>query len=204
MIVIVSYIVSAVCLWLLLSAVAVNFFFSGRNPVRKEKKSVVETGSMLAFFVLTVLLVYLDIGMLPTGPGAAQGVSAAGALSIAAGTAVNLAGRFTLKSNWGNRIRIYEQHTLTTNGIYKHIRHPLYASTILMLYGFSLLFINAVVFALTSAVFVPFMIYRAKQEDGMLAETFGAAFTEYKEKTGMFLPKIFRKTKTQASKGEFK
>lgn len=201
--VIVSYIVSGVCLWVLLSAIAINFFLSGKNPVKKEKKSVVETGSMLAFFLLTVFLVYRDIGMADIGLTASQILPPAGALLIVTGTAVNMAGRITLKGNWGNRIRIYEQHTLTTNGIYKLVRHPLYASTILMLYGFSLLFFNTAVFILTTAVFIPFMVYRAKQEDGMLAETFGGAFTEYREKTGMFLPKIFRKTKTQSPKGGF-
>lgn len=185
-----SYIVSAFCLWILLSAIVINFYLSKNNPVKKEKKSIVETDSMLAFYILMVLLVYKKIGTPNIDLRISIIVSAVGALLIMTGTAVNLAGRFTLKNNWGNQIRIYENHTLTTTGIYKHIRHPLYASTILMLYGFSFLFFNIAVFVLTTIVFIPFMIFRANQEDKMLADTFNGAFEEYKNKTGMFFPKM--------------
>ncbi|MHB1152554.1 MAG: methyltransferase family protein [Eubacteriales bacterium] len=187
-----SYIVSAVCLWILLSAIVINFYLSKNNPVKKEKKSIVETGSMLAFYILMMLLVYKKVGIFGIDLIASMYVSAAGTILIMIGTAINITGRFTLKDNWGNQIRIYENHTLTTTGIYKHIRHPLYASTILMLYGFSFLFFNIAVFALTTVVFIPFMIFRANQEDKMLADVFNGAFEEYKKKTGMFFPKMNR------------
>lgn len=187
-----SYIVSAVCLWILLSAIAINFYLSKNSPVKKEKKSIVETGSMLAFYILMMLLVYKKIGMLSINFTASMYVSAAGTVLVIIGTVINITGRINLKNNWGNQIRIYEGHTLTMTGIYKYIRHPLYASTVLMLYGFSFLFFNIAVFALATVVFIPFIIFRAKQEDKMLADTFNGAFEEYKNKTGMFFPKMSR------------
>lgn len=187
-----SYIISAVCLWILLSAIVINFYLSGNNRVKKVKKSIVETGSMLAFYILMILLVYKKIGMF--GINASKYVSAAGTVLIIIGTVINITGRINLKNNWGNQIRIYEGHTLTTTGIYKYIRHPLYASTILMLYGFSFLFFNIAVFILTTVIFIPFMIFRTKQEDKILADTFNGAFEEYKKNTGMFFPKINKHT----------
>lgn len=191
------YIISAICLWILFDAIALNFFFSSKNKVRKQKKSIVETGSMFAFFILTFFIGINKVGQLFAGTVCAFYLSAAGALLIITGTTVNIIGRLTLKSNWGNQIRIYENHTLVTTGIYKHIRHPLYSSTILMIYGSSLLFTNILIFILNTAVFLPFMIYRARQEDAMLLETFGDSFLEYKSHAGMMIPKRRKKGKTK-------
>lgn len=191
----VAYIVSTVCLWILLSAIALNFYFSKKNLVVKEKKSVVETGSMLAFFVINVLLVYLKIGTWKVDSGVETVIALFGMVLILAGTAVNIAGRLALKENWGNQIRIYAHHTLVESGVYRHIRHPLYASTILMMYGFSFLFTNPLVFILNSVVFIPFMIYRAKQEDTLLAIAFPDAFDKYRSTTGLFIPKIIKEVK---------
>ncbi len=186
-----AYIISAVCLWVLLSAILLNFVFARKSvvKVKKEKKSVVETGSMLAFFILTFVLGVTNVGRIFIGSIYNSYFSATGALIIVVGTAINIIGRFQLKSNWGNQIRIYENHTLVTTGIYKYIRHPLYSSTILMIFGSSFLFANPLIFALNTVVFLPFMVYRAWQEDSMLLDTFGSPYAEYKLKTGMLIPK---------------
>jgi protein-S-isoprenylcysteine O-methyltransferase Ste14 len=188
----VAYIISTICLWVLLSAVTLNFFFSKNKIIVKEKKSVVETGSMLAFFIFNVLVVYLKVGALNLGDKATIIMAFVGMAFIASGTIVNVAGRLALKGNWGNQIRIYEHHTLVKSGVYRCIRHPLYASTILMLYGFSLLFGNMLVFLLNTLIFIPFMVSRAKQEDVLLASAFPDTFTEYKGNTGLFFPKIIK------------
>lgn len=189
------YILSTVCLWVLLSAIALNFYFSKNNSVVKEKKSIVETGSMLAFFIVNVLVVYLKIGSLNSNPKAEMVMAVFGTLLIVVGTVVNIAGRLSLKENWGNQIRIYEHHTLVESGVYHYIRHPLYASTILMMYGFSFLFANPVVFFVNTVIFMPFMVYRAKQEDVLLTVTFPETFPAYKSKTGLFVPKIKKEAK---------
>lgn len=186
------YTISGICLWILLSAILLNFYFSKKGFTRKEKKSVVETGSMLGFFILMVLLIYLKIGAAGLNPFF-QGVSAVvGTVFIVTGTGVNIAGRLKLKMNWSNQIRIYENQSLVTTGIYRYIRHPLYSSTVLMMTGFALLFHNYLVLILTLAVFLPFMIFRAGQEDVLLAAEFKDEYVKYKEKTGLFFPK-FRK-----------
>lgn len=184
------YIISGICLWVLLSAIVLNFYLSKAGRVKKEKKSIVETGSMLAFFIIMFLLVYKKIGFLDLTFDIAYTVAIFGTTFIVFGTVINIIGRLKLKGNWGNQIRIYENHTLTTKGIYKYIRHPLYSSTILMMYGFSFLFFNPLVFILNTIIFIPFMIYRARQEEDLLLITFKDEFLEYKSKTGLFFPKI--------------
>lgn len=186
----VLYAVSGVCLWILFAAIAVNFYFSRGKAAAREKKSIVETGSMLGFFALQVLLVLLRAGTVDLDSRVQLGLALAGTVLVAAGTWVNVAGRLALKQNWGNQIRIYPDHTLVQSGIYRFVRHPLYASTILMLYGFSFLFANWAVFVLNTLVFIPFMRYRAKQEERILAEVFPASYDAYRRRTGMLFPRL--------------
>jgi protein-S-isoprenylcysteine O-methyltransferase Ste14 len=187
------YVISAVCLWILLSAILFNFYFSRTKATKKIKKSVVETGSMLLFFVLMVLIVYNKIGVLSVDHGWRILLASCGTVQIIAGTAINIYGRLSLKQNWGNQIRIYENHSLVRTGAYRYIRHPLYTSTILMIYGFSFLFINPLVFFLNTMVFIPSMVYRARQEEVILIQFFKEEYENYQSKTGMLFPKIRKK-----------
>jgi protein-S-isoprenylcysteine O-methyltransferase Ste14 len=184
------YIIAALCLWILLSAIILNFCFSRKSGIKKEKKSIVETGSMFGFFVFLALLVSKNIGLLSLNIKLALLVATIGAAFILMGTIINIMGRLKLKGNWSNQIRIYENHTLIKTGIYRYIRHPLYSSTILMIYGFSFLFINPMVFLLNTIIFIPFMIYRARQEDELLHSMFEDEFIEYESRTGLFMLKI--------------
>jgi len=69
------------------------------------------------------------------------------------------------------------------------VRHPLYASIMLMLFGGSIAYRNWLSAVLTAFVFIPFMYYRAKQEETLLQEEF-TEYEEYKNTTGMFFPKL--------------
>ena len=190
------YFISGICLWVLISSIVINFFLSSDKVVQKEKKSVVETGSMFAFFIVMTYLIYRRIGLINTFFITELILGFIGTFFIIVGTVINVFGRLTLKQNWGNQIRIYENHTLVTKGIYKFVRHPLYSSTILMIAGFSFIFMNLLVFILNLVIFIPFMIYRAKQEEVLLTKHFGDEYPRYKEKTGMLFPKIkFREKK---------
>lgn len=184
------YIISVVCLWILLSAILLNFYFARKGNIRKEKKSVVETGSMLAFFIAMVMLAYFKAGRLDLDEIPALVIAVIGTILILTGTVLNISGRISLGGNWGNQIKIYKDHHLVTTGIFHFVRHPLYSSTIMMLYGFSFLFRNYLVLILVSLIFIPFMIYRARQEESALSETFGDIYTEYKSKTGLLFPKL--------------
>lgn len=108
---------------------------------------------------------------------------------IVIGTVINIIGRIQLKSNWANHIKIYKNHSLINRGIYKVVRHPLYASIMLMLFGGSIAYRNWLSAVLTAFVFIPFMYYRAKQEETLLQEEF-TEYEEYKNTTGMFFPKL--------------
>ena len=160
--------------------------YNDNGTVKKGRRSIVATGSMIGFFVIFCIVIYLRWGSFNFDNIT---VIITGTIMIAVGSAINILGRLQLKSNWANHIKIYEGHTLVNRGIYKIIRHPLYASIMLMLFGGSVAYRNWLSAVLTVCVFIPFMYYRAKQEETMLSEEF-AEYAEYKRKVGMFFPKI--------------
>ena len=166
--------------------------YNDNNTVKKGKRSIVATGSMIGFFVVFCVVIYLRWGSIEfNNTIAVLVIIIIGTGMIAAGSVINILGRLQLKSNWANHIKIYEGHTLVNRGVYKIIRHPLYASIMLMLFGGSLAYRNWLSAVLTAFIFIPFMYYRAKQEEKLLQDEF-AEYREYMKNTGMFFPKFRR------------
>lgn len=177
-------------LFILFTSIAYDFYkFSEKSDVVKEKKSIVETGSMTAFFLVYYGVIMKQLWVLEAGSGVKAVCAVLGTIMVFAGAVLNVYGRVTLSNNWANHIKIYEDHTLVRTGLYKFVRHPLYATIIFMLIGGSLASRNALSLLLVLAVFVPFMTYRAKQEEALLEAMF-PDYTDYRMHTGMFFPKI--------------
>lgn len=95
-----------------------------------------------------------------------------------------------LKSNWSPTLEIFAGHTLTTNGIYGYIRHPMYASQWLWVIAQILLLQNWLAGPIGLAVWIPFYILRTRAEEKMMLETFGETYREYMKKTGGVVPKF--------------
>jgi len=175
------------CTVAVLTAVFVNFQLKQKSrAVRAERKSVVETGSMLAFFAGFYLLVRFRIGVQAI-PGAYYPLAVAGLLLVVVGAAVNIMGRLALGRNWGNQVIIYEDHTLVTGGVYRLVRHPLYASLIWMFLGAALVFQNWAALLATVLLFIPGMFHRATQEEKALGAQF-PDYESYRNRTGMLFP----------------
>jgi protein-S-isoprenylcysteine O-methyltransferase Ste14 len=175
------------CTVSVLTAVFINFMLAREgHAVHSRRKSAVATGSMLAFFAGVYWLIRLRIGACEISaiyyPAAILGL-----VLLLLGTAVNLMGRFALGRNWGNQVIIYQDHTLVTGGIYRIVRHPLYAGLIWMFIGASLVFQNWIALSATMFVFLPGMYYRGKQEEKALLAQF-PTYADYRNQTGMFFP----------------
>lgn len=167
-------------------------FYSKRKNVIKEKTSIVATGTMTLFFFGIYLIIVNKFGVISVlNFNVKTTLIVVGALCIILGCSINVLGRFHLGRNWANHIKIYEEHVLVTKGVYKFVRHPLYASIMLMFYGACLVYRNFLSFILVTFIFLPFMYYRAKQEEKLLLQNF-KVYKNYQKNTGMFFPKIRR------------
>ena len=97
---------------------------------------------------------------------------------------------YDLKSNWSPSLELYEGHTLITNGIYKYIRHPMYASLLLANIAQILLIQNWIAGPISIIMFILFYKFRSSAEEKMMMEKFGDQYREYKKTTGGILPKL--------------
>jgi protein-S-isoprenylcysteine O-methyltransferase Ste14 len=77
------------------------------------------------------------------------------------------------------------------SGVFKVVRHPIYTGAILFYLGASLITLS-LASALFWLVIISFYILIARYEERILTEEFGQDYLNYKKKTGMLFPKIFR------------
>ena len=162
------------CAFATLTAVLVSFLVAQRTAaVKRERRSVVATGTMLGFFAVFFSLLRFRIGAVQVLSGTGWRIATVVGLTLLiAGTATNILGRLALGDNWGDHIRIYRNHGLITRGVYRLVRHPLYASLIWMFCGASLIFQNPLALLAALAIFLPAMAYRARQEETALTAEF--------------------------------
>ena len=98
-----------------------------------------------------------------------------------------------LGSNWTPTLGIRNDHTLVTNGVFKKIRHPMYAAhlywaiaQIMMLHNW----IAGFSFIIAS---LPLYFLRIGREEQMMIDKFGNEYKEYMKVTGRFFPRIGKK-----------
>ena len=174
------------CAFAILVSIVVNFVECGRNQTKIQQRSIVATGTMSLFFVCFYLIIRLRMGELAAANLPVRvALIVAGLAIIVLGCGVNIAGRLKLGPNWANQVTIYEDQRLVTGGVYRLVRHPLYASLIWMFYGASLVYANVAAVLANTLVFVPFMVYRARQEEKLLLKEF-KDYAAYQARVGMF------------------
>jgi protein-S-isoprenylcysteine O-methyltransferase Ste14 len=170
----------------ILVSIVVNFVECGRNQTKIRQRSIVATGTMSLFFVGFYLIIRLRWGEVAVANVPLRvALVLVGLAVIVFGCGVNIAGRLKLGSNWANQVTIYADQRLVTGGVYRLVRHPLYASLIWMFYGASLVYANAAAALANTLVFVPFMVYRARQEEKLLQREF-KDYAAYRARVGMF------------------
>jgi len=190
-------IIIGISLLALFTSIIINFVEANHQnkKVQKEKHSIVETGSMTLFFLGFYILLRFQIGAISLteifNTTTINTITIIGALIISTACTINIIARFNLGKNWGNQIKIYKSHKLTTTGMFKIVRHPLYSSIILMFYGACLVHPNYLAFIANTIIFIPFMYYRAKQEEELLIKKF-KEYKQYKKEVGLFFPKIMK------------
>jgi len=112
----------------------------------------------------------------------------AGVLLLAGSLLVFARAHTDLKNNWSPTLEIHSGHTLVTNGIYRFIRHPMYASQLLWALAQILLLQNWLAGPLHLVFFVPFYLLRVRAEEKMMLDTFGEPYRLYAKKVGGVFP----------------
>lgn len=94
--------------------------------------------------------------------------------------------------NWSATLQIRRGHSLVTHGIYRHIRHPMYAAHLLWAIAQALLLENWLAGWAFLVAFVPFYLLRVPHEERMMLEQFGQEYRDYMACAGRMIPRFWR------------
>jgi len=95
-----------------------------------------------------------------------------------------------LGKNWSPVLGIQKEHTLVMSGIYKYIRHPMYAAHLLWAIAQILILHNWIAGYSFIVVMIPHYLMRVGKEEQMMVEQFGGEYEDYMKTTGRIFPKI--------------
>lgn len=94
-----------------------------------------------------------------------------------------------LDLNWSPSLQLRDEHQLIANGVYRRIRHPMYASQWLYSLAQALLLPNWIAGCAGLLAFAPLYSIRVPREEAMMREQFGAAYSDYERRTGRIIPR---------------
>jgi len=116
-----------------------------------------------------------------------------GAALFAAGALLVFWTNRTLGSNFSSTLILRDGHQLIQHGPYRHVRHPMYTSFLVMLAGLLLLAANWIVGGAPILFILLLMAMRTPREERMLLGRFGDEYRRYMERTGRYLPRLRRR-----------
>jgi protein-S-isoprenylcysteine O-methyltransferase Ste14 len=140
-----------------------------------------------AVYVLTPWLNWAGYRLSPRGTGRAGG---AGIAILVVAVWVFWRSHADLGRNWSPSLQIREGHTLATEGVYRSIRHPMYASLWLWGTAQTLLLQNWIAGWASIVLFLPMYVLRVPREEQMMLEQFGEAYRVYMSRTGRVIPRL--------------
>ena len=113
-----------------------------------------------------------------------------GAVSFAVGLGLLWRGHADLGRNWSESLQLREGHQLITSGIYRYIRHPIYAFGWLLGVAQALLLQNWIAGLSGLVSFALLYFLRVPREEQMMLEQFGDEYRAYMQRTGRVIPRL--------------
>jgi protein-S-isoprenylcysteine O-methyltransferase Ste14 len=160
--------------------------------VAKNRKGALETALLvLAWFGFFVPLVWVFRPILAFADYELHPVPyALGVTAMAAGLWLFHRSHADLGTNWSVTLQIRESHTLVTNGIYRTIRHPMYAALLLYSVGQALVLPNWIAGPTYLVAMAVLVALRLGPEERMMLEEFGSQYEAYRARTKRLVPGV--------------
>jgi len=160
----------------------------------RHSPAVARRGLPSTMWLGVIVVAWLVLRALPAGDWSALTVHAGwlralGAVVLVGSTAFTLWARVVLGRMWSSAAVIRDAHELRTTGPYAVTRHPIYTGMLGMLLG------SVVVAGLGrwTAVFLlgaVLVLVKARAEERLLADAFGARYAAYRVHTAMLVPGV--------------
>lgn len=137
---------------------------------------------------LPLLLMFTPLLDLSRAPRPAA-LSWIGALVMLLGLWLFWRSHADLGRNWSVTLELATDHQLITQGVYRRIRHPMYAAFMVMGVAQALLLENLIAGPAALVAVSLLVILRVPNEERMMRDAFGAAYDAYVRRTGALLPR---------------
>ena len=98
-----------------------------------------------------------------------------------------------LGESWSVTLELNAQHRLVTEGLYREVRHPMYASFLVLGVGQALLVANWIAGLSGLAAVALLMAVRLPREEAMMIEQFGDEYRDYRRRVGAVMPRWQRR-----------
>lgn len=164
----------------------------GLRAVRSDKGTleiVLLTFAWLGFFlpliwIATPVLAFADYALQPVA-------ILGGTVCLTLGLWLFHLSHADLGANWSITLEVLEKHRLVTRGVYRRVRHPMYAALLLYSAGQALVLPNYVA-GISSGVAMAFLVgLRIRPEERMMLEEFGKEYQEYRAVTKRLVPGVW-------------
>jgi protein-S-isoprenylcysteine O-methyltransferase Ste14 len=134
-----------------------------------------------------IMVQALTPDLLPLSSSGSTGLQALGLALYTLGLVTAVTGRIQLGWNWSDieQAHLQQDHTLVSRGLYRYIRHPIYAGDLLLVLGFELALNSWCVLGIL--VLVVYIRRRAVREEFQLRQAL-PAYDHYCRHTARFLP----------------
>lgn len=114
-----------------------------------------------------------------------------GVAVILAGILIRLVAIYTLGRFFTVDVTIRQGHQLKQDGLYRYLRHPSYAASLLSFVGMGITFNNWLSLLVLVAAVLASFINRIRVEERVLIQHFGAEYLAYKKSTSGLIPLVW-------------
>ena len=158
---------------------------SGRGTL----EIVLLTLAWLAFFVPLVWVAapvfgFADYSLRPVP-------LSAGVVCLAVGLWLFARSHADLGTNWSITLEVREKHQLVTQGVYRTLRHPMYAALLVYSTGQALVVPNWIAGPSYGVAMALLFAFRLGPEERMMLEEFGKDYEAYRGRTKRLVPGIW-------------
>lgn len=173
----------------LASEILLNRFLRGSNTDQQQK----DKGSLSFMWIIIIASIVVAgfIGHSTHLPIGGNAVRLAGLAVIILGMILRFAAVSQLGRLFTVMVTIREVHNIKKDGLYKYLRHPSYAGSLLSFIGYGLSMNNWLALIV---VFVPVFlvfVYRMQIEEQVLMGQFGDEYVNYMKTTKRVIPWIY-------------
>jgi protein-S-isoprenylcysteine O-methyltransferase Ste14 len=176
-------VIGSFVLFMLVAQVARARNIRTRGPSLQRAGGIGHYAAYLAF--VPYLVIALHLGPELVFPDTVRWIGVAVAI---AGVVIAIWSIAALGRNYDLELAIHSKHELIRSGPYQLVRHPVYTALIFHFIGACLATGNLLLAGGTVAVTIPAFVARARAEERLLREEFGAEYGGYVEEVPMLVP----------------